>query len=194
MCADDEAILAVCQAAGYQAALTDPNHQSGTDRIAEVAATLSNDVVINVQGDEPDINPEHIRLLADLLNQHPWAAMATLATPAGLEAQTDPNAVKVVLGNDNRALSFTRAPSPWDRDAGGPATSCYRHIGIYAYRKELLLRYHALPASSLEHSEKLEQMRACAAGIGIACAVVESAAPGIDTRADYDQFLARLES
>jgi 3-deoxy-manno-octulosonate cytidylyltransferase (CMP-KDO synthetase) len=191
VCADDPALIQAAQAAGVQARLTRADHQSGTDRIAEIAATLNAPIIVNVQGDEPEIDPEHIRLVAGLLQRHAWADMATLATPGGAAEQRDPNKVKVVLSHHDRALWFTRAPAPWNREAGGPSASCLRHLGIYAYRREVLLRYATLPASHLEQSEKLEQLRALEAGLGIACAVVEQAMPGIDIRSDYDAFLTR---
>ena len=191
VCADDADLIVAARAAGVAARMTDPAHQSGTDRIAEIAAGLSADIVVNVQGDEPDIDPAHIRLVAALLDRHAWAGMATLCTPGGAAEQVNPNAVKVVLGHGDRALYFTRAGAPFDRDRGGPAAACHRHLGIYAYRRAVLLGYGRLPASRLETTEKLEQLRALEAGIGIACAVVDHAAPGIDTRADYNAFLAR---
>jgi 3-deoxy-manno-octulosonate cytidylyltransferase (CMP-KDO synthetase) len=191
VCADDAALVHAAEGAGVQARLTRLDHQSGTDRIAEIAAGLSAAIIVNVQGDEPEMDPEHIRLVAALLQRHPWAGMATLATTGGAAEQDDPNKVKVVLGHGDRALWFTRAPAPWDRDAGGPAARCLRHLGIYAYRREVLLGYARLPASRLEQSEKLEQLRAIEAGIGIACAVVADATPGIDIRSDYDAFLTR---
>ena len=191
VCADDAALVAAAEAAGVRARMTRLDHQSGTDRIAEVAATLDAAVVVNVQGDEPEIDPEHIRLVAGLLDRHAWAGIATLATAATPGQQGNPNNVKVVLGHGDRALWFTRAPAPWDRDAGGPAAEAHRHLGIYAYRREVLLGYGRLPASRLERLEKLEQLRALEAGIGVACALVADAAPGIDIRADYDAFLAR---
>jgi 3-deoxy-manno-octulosonate cytidylyltransferase (CMP-KDO synthetase) len=192
VCADDPALVEIARKAGVAGRMTRPDHQSGTDRIAEVARGLDAAIVVNVQGDEPEIEPAHIRLVAALLERHEWAGMATLATPAGEAEQRNPNAVKVVLGHGERALMFTRAPAPWDRDRAAPSASCHRHLGIYAYRRAVLLGYSALPASRLEQSEKLEQLRALEAGVGIACAVVEHPAPGVDTRADYDAFLARL--
>jgi 3-deoxy-manno-octulosonate cytidylyltransferase (CMP-KDO synthetase) len=194
VCADDAALVAVAERAGVAGRMTRADHQSGTDRIAEVARGLDASVIVNVQGDEPEIEPAHIRLVAALLERHAWAGMATLATPAGEAEQRNPNAVKVVLGHGERALMFTRAPAPWDRDRGGPAAECWRHLGIYAYRREVLLGYGALPASRLEALEKLEQLRALEAGVGIACAIVAHPAPGVDTRADYDAFLARWKS
>ena len=191
VCADDDVLVRAAQSAGVAARLTRIDHQSGTDRIAEVAATLPAAIVVNVQGDEPEMDPEHIRLVTDLLNRHPWAGMATLCVPGGDAEQRNPNNVKVVLGNGDRSLYFTRAGAPFDRDRGTAASACHRHLGIYAYRREVLLGYGRLPASRLEQLEKLEQLRALEAGIGIACAVVPHAAPGIDVRADYDAFLAR---
>ena len=194
VCADDQALIAAATSAGVRARLTRLDHQSGTDRIAEVAATLDAAIIVNVQGDEPEMDPDHIRLVVNLLRRHPWAGMATLATPGTAEHQANPNNVKVAVGHDDRALWFTRAPAPWDRDAGAPAARCLRHLGIYAYRRAVLLDYAALPPSPLEALEKLEQLRALAAGIGIACAIVPGANPGIDIRADYDSFIARSRS
>lgn len=192
VCADDQALVDAAQKHGFAARLTRVDHQSGTDRIAEVAATLDAEIIVNVQGDEPEIDPAHIRLVANLLEQDGDAAMATLATPGGLAEQSNPNAVKVVLDHRGLALLFTRAPCPWDRGLGGPASQCLRHLGIYAYRREVLLGYKRLPPSRLETLESLEQLRALEAGLGIACAVVQHPAAGIDVRADYDGFLSRF--
>ncbi|GDY12278.1 3-deoxy-manno-octulosonate cytidylyltransferase [Planctomycetota bacterium] len=204
VCCDDPALADAARTAGVAARLTRPDHASGTDRIAEVAAGIDAKILVNVQGDEPEMDPEHIRLVAGLLERNAWAAMATLCVPAGPAAQANPNQVKVVLGGlggpigdsgrEGRALWFTRAPAVWDRDAGGPDQHCFRHLGIYAYRREVLLGYARLPGSRLEQLEKLEQLRALEAGLGIACAVVDQATPGIDIRADYDAFLARWRS
>ena len=191
VCADDAALVTAAEGAGVRARLTRIDHQSGTDRIAEVAVTLAADIVVNVQGDEPEMDPTHIRLVAELLTRHPWAGIATLCVRGGPAEQANPNNVKVVLGHGDRALWFTRAPAPYDRDRGAPAATCHRHLGIYAYRRDVLLGYAKLPASRLEQSEKLEQLRALEAGIGIACGVVDHATPGIDVRADYDAFLKR---
>jgi 3-deoxy-manno-octulosonate cytidylyltransferase (CMP-KDO synthetase) len=191
VCADDEALAAAAHAAGVGARMTRLDHPSGTDRIAEVARDLDAGIVVNVQGDEPEMEPEHIRLVAALLQRHPWAGIATLCVAGGPAEQANPNNVKVVLGNGDRALWFTRCPAVYDRDAGGPAAACHRHLGIYAYRREVLLGYAALPPSRLEQQEKLEQLRALDAGIGIACGMVDRATPGIDVRADYDAFLRR---
>lgn len=192
VCADDQALIDAVGPTGIAARLTRLDHQSGTDRIAEVAAGLSASIIVNVQGDEPEMEPEHIRLVASLLQRHPWAGIATLGVRGGRAEQGNPNNVKVVLGHGDRALWFTRAPAVWDRDGGEPTTGCVRHLGIYAYRREVLLGYAGLPASRLEQTEKLEQLRALEAGIGMACGLVEHAVPGIDVRPDYDAFLSRL--
>ena len=191
VCADDAALIEAIRPTKLHAVMTRPDHQSGTDRIAEAASTLQAKIIVNVQGDEPEMDPEHIRLVAALLDRHPWAGMATLAVLGGLAEQSNPNNVKVVIGNDDRAISFTRSAAPWDRDRNGPAAVCHRHLGIYAYRRDVLLGYAQLPRSPLEDQERLEQLRALANGIGIACAVVKQATPGIDVRSDYDQFLIR---
>ena len=191
VCADDQALIDAVRPCGLRAVMTRPDHGSGTDRIAEAAATIDAGIIVNVQGDEPEMEAAHIRLVADLLVRHPWAGMATLVVPGDVRTQANPNQVKAVLGHEGRVLWFTRAPAVFDRDSGAPLTTCHRHLGIYAYRREVLLGYVGLPPSPLEQCEKLEQLRALAAGIGIAAAVVDHAAVGIDTRADYDAFLAR---
>ena len=192
VCADDDALVQIAQQAGFHAHLTRPDHESGTDRIAEIAAGLEQEHIINVQADEPEIDPAHIQLVGSLLSAHSWAGMATLATPGDADTPMDPNQVKVVLGAGQRALYFSRAAIPYDRDQGAASTQCLRHLGIYAYRRDILLGYKKLPASPLEALEKLEQLRALEAGIGIACATVADAVNGVDVRADYDAFLKRF--
>jgi 3-deoxy-manno-octulosonate cytidylyltransferase (CMP-KDO synthetase) len=197
VCADDQVLVDAALRAGVAARLTRTDHESGTDRIAEVAATLDAEIIVNVQGDEPEMEPAHILLVAGLLQQHHWADMATLAVPGDAVEQRNANNVKVVLGTagfpsgQGRCLYFTRAPAVWDREARTPRATCLRHLGIYAYRRDLLLGYRELPASPLEQCERLEQLRALEAGVGIACAVVDHAPAGIDIREDYDAFLAR---
>lgn len=192
VCADDPELIRIAQADGFDARLTRADHNSGTDRIAEVAAGLEAAIVVNVQADEPEIDPEHIITVAGLLATRPEAGMATLVTPGDSADQHDPARVKVLCAADGRALAFTRSPVPWDRDAGAPAAACLRHLGIYAYRRPVLLGYHALPTSALEACEKLEQLRAIEAGVTIVCAPVAAGPPGIDTPADYQAFCARF--
>jgi 3-deoxy-manno-octulosonate cytidylyltransferase (CMP-KDO synthetase) len=181
-----------------RAMLTDDAHPSGTDRVAEIARDPSlgwtaRDIVVNLQGDEPQMPPVLIDQVAGLLADDPYADIATLCTPiTTLEQFLDPNIVKVVRAEDGAALYFSRAPIPWDRDAAGGSlvaqsshASALRHLGLYAYRVEALDRLTALPPGALETLEKLEQLRALAAGMRIAVGL--AARPpgiGVDTADD----------
>ena len=195
VCCDDDGIAVPVRSAGFTAYLTDPDLPSGTDRIAAVIRVMEQPpaVVINVQGDEPEIDPAAIRAVAQAMDANPQAGMATLVTAGDATAQADPNVVKAIIGSDGRALYFSRAPAVWDRDAGVAVSSCHRHVGIYAYRSEVLLQLAELPPCALEQTEKLEQLRALDAGIIIQTAAIDVAPIGIDTRADYDAFLARYQ-
>ena len=193
--ADCPELAAAARAAGAEAVLTDPGHPSGTDRIAEAARGVREDVVINLQADEPEMPAAAVLELAGLLLDSPGEVMATLAAPIGApEDLHNPNVVKVVLSGDGHALYFSRAPIPWARDGlsgRDPTGVALRHFGIYAYRREFLLGYSKLPASRLEQIEKLEQLRALEAGHRIACAVVDSVPEGIDTPESYAAFVKR---
>ena len=193
---DDERIARACRAFGAEVALTDPKHPSGTDRLAEVALArgwAKDAIVVNVQGDEPLIPPRIVAQVASLLAATPGAALATLATPiASLEELLDPNIVKVVTAPGGRALYFSRAPVPWQRDATargeqglGRHALAQRHIGLYAYRVSTLATLAALAPTPLEMAERLEQLRALESGLVIAVATaVEIPGPGVDTEAD----------
>jgi 3-deoxy-manno-octulosonate cytidylyltransferase (CMP-KDO synthetase) len=199
---DDERIRAACAAFGAAVEMTDAGHASGTDRIAEVAARrrwAGDEIVVNVQGDEPMLPPALIAQAAGLLAATPGAAIATLATPIASEAEyADPNVVKVVARADGLALYFSRAPIPWDRDAAAadsPARDRHRgarrHLGIYAYRVSALAALAAAPPAALELRERLEQLRALSMGLAIAVAdAAEPPGPGVDTALD----LARVEA
>jgi 3-deoxy-manno-octulosonate cytidylyltransferase (CMP-KDO synthetase) len=202
---DDERILAACERFGARAMMTSPRHASGTDRIAELATRLEwdeDDVVVNVQGDEPLIPPATIRQVADLLRGRPEADMATLCTPIhSLVDYLDPNVVKVVLREDGAALYFSRAPIPWHRD-GAPAglasqsrhAGSLRHLGIYAYRCRALARLSGAAPSPAENVERLEQLRALWLGMTILADVaVEVPAHGVDTPEQLDAVRARLK-
>ncbi len=193
--ADCEELAAVARAAGAEAVLTRTNHRSGTDRIAEAAARLPEDTVINLQADEPEVPAAAVLKLADLLLDSPDEVMATLVTPLLKEADVrNPNVVKVVLDGEGHALYFSRAPVPYAREGwseDGSLPLALRHLGVYAYRRQFLLNYSSLPASRLEAVEKLEQLRALEAGYRIACAVVEPLPDGIDTRESYAAFVER---
>ena len=192
---DDERILRAVEDFGGEARMTAACHRSGTDRIAEVAAGLREEIIVNVQGDEPEILPEQVDQVTRLLQEDPEASMGTLAHPIDSEADwRDPNAVKVVLDHRGYALYFSRSPIPFVRDSSdwikdSPARPL-RHLGIYSYRREFLLSYGALPPSELEESEKLEQLRALAAGYRIKVAITPHAITGIDTREDLERWLA----
>lgn len=193
---DDERIRAVCDAAGAQVEMTSPRLPSGTDRIAELVARRgwSGDaVVVNVQADEPMLPPGLIRQAAELLARDAGAAIATLAAPVEtLDEYLDPNVVKVVTSSGGRALYFSRAPIPWHRDGAvsGLASQtrfrgARRHVGIYAYRVEALVRLAGAPPSTLERAESLEQLRALHMGLAIAVGdATERPGPGVDTADD----------
>lgn len=202
---DDGRIAEACMAFGASAMFTDAAHQSGTDRIAEVARRSGwseRDIVVNVQGDEPLMPQLLIRQVAELVVTSPLAGVSTLATPIRtLTDYLDPNVVKVALAQDGHALYFSRAPIPWYRE-GAPAGASsqarfegsLRHLGIYAYRVSALQRLAALPPSPLELAEKLEQLRALENGIAIAVGVTQQTpGPGVDTADDLSRVAAMVE-
>ncbi|MFV8817361.1 3-deoxy-manno-octulosonate cytidylyltransferase [Haliea sp. E17] len=202
---DDTRIQAACEAFGAAVAMTSPEHPSGTDRLQEVAAQrgwTGEQVIVNVQGDEPLIPPALIRQVADNLQGNPQASIATLCVPiSDHEELTNPNAVKVVTDINGLALYFSRATIPWPRDAfaagGGdmPQGSWFRHIGIYAYRASFLHRYVTWQPAPLEQLEQLEQLRALYNGERIHVARACEAVPaGVDTQADLDAVRARVEA
>lgn len=177
--------------------LTSPACHTGTDRLAEAIRTLglsarARRIVVNVQGDEPFLDPDHVDALLDLMNKDTDLQMATLATPLADEARfADPNVVKVVVSKRSRALYFSRAPIPFARAARGAAP--LRHLGIYAYDARWLLEMASLPPSALEETEGLEQLRALEHGVSIGVAVVENVVPiAIDTPADLERARAFL--
>jgi 3-deoxy-manno-octulosonate cytidylyltransferase (CMP-KDO synthetase) len=191
---DDERIRAAV-AFGAEVVMTSPTHPSGTDRLAEVARDLAADVVVNVQGDLPLLDPAMVERLLACLAGEPTLPMATLAAPIHDEAEwRSPHVVKVVVGLGRRALYFSRAPVPHDRDGarrpGEPLG--WRHIGLYGYRREMLLRLAALPPSPLEERERLEQLRALEHGIAIG--VVEWTAPEPVIEVDTPDDLARARA
>jgi 3-deoxy-manno-octulosonate cytidylyltransferase (CMP-KDO synthetase) len=192
--ADDPRVLRVCQEFGAPCVMTRTDHPSGTDRIAEAVGQLAVDVIVNLQADEPEINPEYIDLAAGLLLDHPKADMATLLAPFESAGQAaDPNIVKCVTDQAGRALYFSRSVIPYDRQAAG--IGLYkRHLGIYAYRKAFLMKFTKLKPSPLEQAEKLEQLRAIENGCTILTAMVEKAWDGIDTPQQYQGFVKRVRT
>jgi 3-deoxy-manno-octulosonate cytidylyltransferase (CMP-KDO synthetase) len=190
---DDERIARAVHSFGGQAVLTRADHPSGTDRVAEVARGLEEDIIINLQGDEPLLPPELLDLLPALLRHDPEADAATLAVPiTSLEQWHDPACVKVVRDERSRALYFSRSPIPFVRDGQptfGEGSPFLQHLGLYAYRRPFLLQLANLPPSPLEMLEKLEQLRILAAGRRIQVGVVQHAGRGVDTPADYERFV-----
>jgi 3-deoxy-manno-octulosonate cytidylyltransferase (CMP-KDO synthetase) len=193
---DDERIAAACRAFGAPVELTSAEHPSGTDRIAELARRFKWDddqIVVNVQGDEPLISPLSIAQVARLLAWRPQATIATLMAPLGSDTEfRDPNIAKVVTDRDGWALYFSRAPIPWPRDGGMPLVR--RHIGLYAYRAAGLKAISDSPPCALEEAEKLEQLRALWLGFKIIVAdAVEPPSPAVDTPEDLDKIRRILE-
>ncbi len=196
---DHEEIMAEVQRFGGQVQLTDPAAASGTDRVAEVARRLpAADIVVNVQGDEPEISPETIDLAVELLEQDPAAVMSTMATPIrSRELLEDPACVKVVCDQQMRAMYFSRSPIPFAREWDDgllqqPESPFLQHLGLYAYRREFLLKLAELPPCGLEQLERLEQLRVLFAGFSIKVGIVAEPSIGIDTPADYRAFVQRF--
>jgi 3-deoxy-manno-octulosonate cytidylyltransferase (CMP-KDO synthetase) len=213
--ADDEKIVAAAKEFGAECVLTSTKHNSGTDRIAEAVGRSDANIVVNVQGDEPRIDPDHIDLLARLMLDNPEAEMATLAAPFATREQiADPNVVKVVVSScvvrdascvpnvvthgarrttqnaPLRAIYFSRSVIPYDRDRAGVGDvgSYLRHLGIYAYRRDFLMRITSLSQTTLEKLEKLEQLRAIENGYTILVGKVDRTCEGIDTPQQYEAF------
>ena len=182
---DDERIARAVEGFGGEVEMTPADCASGTDRIAWAARRWDAAAIINIQGDEPLIDPEEISRIAGHLAAHPEDPVVTLATPAAPEEMGNPNAVKVVLAQDGAALYFSRAPIPYPRQEGGFAP--LKHLGIYGYQREALLRLAALPPSPLERSESLEQLRALENGMGIRVLIVDRASIGVDTAEDLER-------
>ncbi len=192
---DDERIVEACRGFDAPVELTASHHESGTDRIAELAERLGwaeDRIVVNVQGDEPLLPPSLISQVAELLSQDPDAALATLATPIqSHEEWQDKNLARVIIDRDGRALYFSRAPIPWPREGGTPPA--LRHVGLYAYRVHALMQIAATPPCELERLERLEQLRALWLGMKIIVAEACEAPPrGVDTEADLDAVRQRL--
>jgi len=208
---DDQRVFQAVKDFGGVARMTRPDHASGTDRIAEVARTLASPVVVNVQGDEPLIEPEMIDLVTEPLIASDVVEMSTLATRLRDVGDIwDPNVVKVAISRSGRAIYFSRAPIPFRRDAwrsilkgeekerkwdsaGDPTDHC-KHIGIYAYRRSFLLRYTELESTPLEQIEQLEQLRALEYDLPIQIVLTGYDTIGVDTQEDLRRVRAMVES
>jgi 3-deoxy-manno-octulosonate cytidylyltransferase (CMP-KDO synthetase) len=184
---DDERIRRAVEAFGGAARMTSPTHVSGTDRLAEVAATLTCDLVVNVQGDEPLIEPAMIDEAVAPFASEPQLEMSTLRRRIEDAAELrNPNVTKVVVDRGGYALYFSRAPIPFVRE-GSPAADAWRHVGLYVYRRECLLRLAALPPTAMERSEALEQLRALEHGIRIKAVETAFDSIGVDTPEDLER-------
>jgi 3-deoxy-manno-octulosonate cytidylyltransferase (CMP-KDO synthetase) len=195
---DSQTIATVIQQTGGRAMLTSDQCASGTDRVAEVAAALPEaDILVNLQGDEPEMAASAVDHVIALLEQNPATNMATLATPLrDAEQLANPACVKVVFDDFGRALYFSRSQIPFVREADefnvdDEPPLFYQHLGIYAYRREFLLELASWPPSSIEQAEKLEQLRVLQRGHAIAVGITQHSSSGIDTPEDYAAFVAR---
>jgi 3-deoxy-manno-octulosonate cytidylyltransferase (CMP-KDO synthetase) len=184
---DDERIWRAVEAFGGAVCMTSPDHPSGTDRLAEVASAVPCDIVVNVQGDEPLIDPSTIDAAVAPLLADPQLEMSTLRRPLNDPADiANPNITKVVVDRDGFAMYFSRAPIPYVR-GGAPAVPAWGHVGLYVYRRACLLRLASLPPTDLERSEALEQLRALEHGIRIKVVETSHASIGVDTPEDLER-------
>jgi len=179
---DSEEVLQLAQASGWKAQMTSGKHRSGTDRVYEVAQRIAADVYVNIQGDEPLARPEHMDALLGPM-QDPKVMVSTIKTPCPPQDIDNPNAVKVVTDLNGRALYFSRATIPFDRDRTG-MVNYFKHLGFYAYRRAALDRFCNLPESKLEAAERLEQLRFLDNGIDIYVAETPFNTVGVDTEED----------
>jgi 3-deoxy-manno-octulosonate cytidylyltransferase (CMP-KDO synthetase) len=182
---DSEEVLAYAQSHNLPAVFTPADCASGTDRVHAVAQSIPADIYVNIQGDEPMLRPEHIEALLKPFT-NPEAAVATLATPCAPDQVHNPHAVKVVTAANGRALYFSRAAIPYDRDEHGKI-QYFKHLGIYAYRKTALQKFPNLPPSNLEATEKLEQLRFLENGIDIYVTQTPYDTIGVDTEEDLQR-------
>lgn len=188
---DDERVLQAAQAFGAKAVLTSPDHPSGTDRVAEAVKNCPAEIVINIQGDEPLIRHQVIDDLAEALIEDETCRMATVIKAIETQEELEnPNVVKVVIDREKNAIYFSRLPIPYDREKAGTGDiRYYKHMGIYAYRKDFLMALTQMPKSLLERAEHLEQLRALEAGVRIKTILTDMETIGVDTPED----LARVE-
>lgn len=196
---DDQRILDSAESVGVPAILTDAAHLSGTDRLNEVAELMKwsdETFVVNVQGDEPLIPSDLIRKLIDFAKKSEQFDICTAICPLHSENdKANPNIVKVAMGENGRAVYFSRSPIPFNRDTPSSLENVYRHIGIYTYKVDTLRKFCSYPESILERWEKLEQLRALSNGFNIGATVVDSAPPhGVDTEQDYQNIKFHMEN
>jgi 3-deoxy-manno-octulosonate cytidylyltransferase (CMP-KDO synthetase) len=197
---DDDRIFQAVKGFGGEVEMTRDDHPTGTDRLAEVAGRIDTDLVVNVQGDEPLVDPRMLDLAVSPLREDPSIPMGTLKTPiTSTEEFLSPNVVKVVTDRQGFALYFSRAPIPHPRDIEDlphflSRTETFKHIGLYVYRRDFLLAYPGLPVTPLEELEKLEQLRALEHGYRIRVVPTALVSQGVDTPQDLDRVKALVES
>jgi len=187
---DDERVAEAVRGFGGVCVMTSPDHPSGTDRLAEVMAQVDADIYINLQGDEPLVRPSDIEALAAGMLADASVNVGTLCHPIDAHEAGNPNTVKVVLAGNGNALYFSRSPIPYPRDS--EVATYLKHVGVYAYRRDVLAEYASLPQPMMEHAEKLEQLRLMAAGYRIRAYVVEPTGPGVDTPECLEQVRALM--
>ncbi|MEE2923332.1 MAG: 3-deoxy-manno-octulosonate cytidylyltransferase [bacterium] len=195
---DDERIFEEVKSNGYPVVMTAVDHQSGTDRIAEVAKSRNESWILNIQGDEPFLDPHMIdKFLIEFHSKASNCLVGTIACPINsLEDHGDVNVVKVVLRHNQKALYFSRSQIPCDRDKLNSLQHCYRHLGVYLYERDTLLSFSQLPPSDLEQIEKLEQLRLLQAGYDLYVHIVDEASFGIDTPEDLsnaEQYFQKIK-
>jgi 3-deoxy-manno-octulosonate cytidylyltransferase (CMP-KDO synthetase) len=186
---DSEEILETCEKHGWKAQMTSYKHRSGTERVHEISNSVAAEVYVNVQGDEPLVRPEQIATLVEVM-KNPAVQVGTVKTPCAAEEIRNPNAVKVVTAADGRALYFSRATIPFDRDGIQPRY--FKHLGLYAYRKPALDLFVAQPESALEKSERLEQLRFLENGVPIHVGETPYDSIGVDTKDDLQRVIELL--
>ncbi len=187
---DSEEILEACRRHDWKAQMTSPSHRSGTERVHEISNSVTADVYVNVQGDEPLVRPEQIATLLEVIKDAA-VQVGTVKTPCPLEEIRNPNAVKVVTAPDGRALYFSRTTIPFDRDNTGPRY--FKHLGLYAYRKAALDLFVSRPESTLEKTERLEQLRFLENGIPIYVGETPFDSIGVDTEEDLQRVAEILK-
>lgn len=190
---DDLRIKKAVEAAGGQAIMTAKDHSCGTDRIAEVAAELEAEIIVNVQGDEPLIEAEIIEAAVEPFFKEKDLKMSTLKRKISAKEALDPDLVKVVTDKDDYALYFSRSPIPYYRDKKESEQTYYQHIGLYVYRRDFLLKYAAMESTLLEEAESLEQLRALENGYQIKVIETEAKLVGVDRKEDIQLVEAELE-
>lgn len=189
---DDQRIADAIHDAGGEAMMTRADHPSGTDRIAEVASRIDAEIVVNVQGDEPFLDPTAVDAAVRGLVSRPTAMVSTLVTPIAPDEAADPNVTKAVMAMNGLALYFSKAPIPHDRDGDSPDRPLYKHLGVYVFRRDYLLRFASMAPTPLERCEKLEQLRILENGDKILCIETSANSLGVDSEDDLRRAEAYL--